>query len=261
MATEFVGTNGQDLDDMFELLAEYPGLIVGNPVNYYSPNVADLTARYVRNVGVIGPATGMYQYFPAQPSYTEVINEGGEIIKIYYPPIPASEQDLSQVFAKKGSVAAYYNYPFPTAAISPELIRDKSSTVAAGTSGSITSTHFFSFDCGGVLINTNDTIVSINVASSSLISGAIYSPLYTGNPVRRLSNLVTYRKLFTVGLRTTTTYSSGAGGSEARLRLTLVAQSSSGKLSTAPESPNQGQQSPSFDVVLRHTVSFDEGGY
>lgn len=260
MATEFYAIGEQNLDDVFELLTDYPRLTIGSQTNFFGPDRLDLAARYVRNVGPKAAEVGMLQYIPAKGGYTEVINEGGEIIEIYYPPIPAVEQDLSQVFAKKGSVAAYYNHPMASPPILSEREVHKSSIVAAGSSGNITSTQLFTFDAFGALINTGHTLTSFNVLSSSLLSGGIYSALVTSNPVRRLSNLTTYRKIFTVGLQTTTAYSGGYGSSEARLRLAIATQSSAGYASNAAASPHGNKNLAVFDVVLRHSVSAQETG-
>jgi hypothetical protein len=255
-------SNNADLDTIFELASEFPGLgSTQFTSNYFAPGNQDLASRYIQIfTSNSGPAanTGFIVNTPFIPAWTERLNEGGEVIIIEHPAIPASSNDLSALFAKKGTVWAYYNYPRAFPPPSNELTFNLDAIVS-NQSGSVVGSRLFSLDALGVILSPSVTITEVVFVSTQVISGSVYRAVSKGSLTRDPRNSVRFLQRFTIGLSTNTTYSNGAGASQARTRITMFVRASNG-LNSNDAGGLQNGANITFDVVLNHTVTFSDGG-
>lgn len=254
-------SEGVDLDSLFELISDYPNFGSGANVdtNYIAPNGVDLRNRYVWFMGTAQRNTHMIVSTPFIPARTETFNEGGEIITVNYPAIPAGEKDLSQIFARKGNVAAYYNYPYILTPPDIEIIRSFEGTVPSGT-GTLTLQQNITFNLGSVMVDPNLAVSQHVLSPFQVISGTLVSSS-VGSVVRATAGSARFGQSITFTMRTVTSYNTDGGYSEARVRVTAYAVGSNGLRSDASDSPYPAhQKTTTFDVVMRHTVRISDGG-
>jgi hypothetical protein len=253
-------SNGVDLDNLFELASDFPQFPKGTDLNMFFIGGVDLNRRYLRLFGTRRADVGIYATSSAMGAYTEYINEGGEIITINYPAVPAGQKDLAEIFCPKGYAAGYIYYPY-AAAPSPYTTYEHTINGTASGSGTLVASRLFTFDVQAVMLDQASTVTNFNLVSATLIGGSVYSALNKSGGISRPGNQVRYLQRYTVGLSTTTSYSGGYGSSEARYRLQFSVTASNGNSSTsAGTSHPTTSQIVTFDVVLYHYVSPSGGG-
>ena len=227
--------------------------------DFYTAGGATIGSRYLRRFGPKVPDVGFVDYSPAVPAYTEVLNEGGEIIKIYYPAIPAASTDISNYFSAKGSVAGYIRVPYVNKPIFPNSY-DKTITARTTGNGTLAAASMFDFEINAIMFDSTLSITEIDVYHTSFGGsggGSVYSPLTKiGGLTYAGGGAVVYRQRYQVGLSTSTSYTGGTGQSSTVLRLYVKAKGSNGVWSDSPTSNHAaGQKILVFDVILRHYIT------
>lgn len=255
--------NNVDLDSIFELASEFPQLQNSLTVsNFHAPNSADLLNRFIPSIQVESilraPDVGYIVNTPYIPAWTETLNEGGELIIIEHPAIPAGSNDLSVLLCKKGTVWGFYNYP-RISRPSPNEINITVNSTVSNQNGTLTGSNMVTFNLPGSLINVNSQIDNF-IFTYQVLSGSVYSAP-TKLSLNRLSNQVTYNQSIRVGLSTNTPYSNGYGSSQAIVRFTAHNKGNNNLYSNAVESPHLSQwKNVVFDVTLTHVVNSTGGG-
>lgn len=254
MASNYFAIDGRDLDNVFELRAEFPNMPVTQTSSNYFVGSQDFSQRYLAtlaeniNTGysVTWPAT------PYKPAWTEEINEGGEIIYIYHPAEPAQpagDRDIGTIYTPKGKIANYYNYPRNVIPAPSDNTYTVTLEKPDTESGTVTAAKLFNCRIITQVINDADPIVQLVVISNTVTGGSMYQALSVSAPTKIAPQK--WQTILTIGLSVTTPYTSGYGRGAVHAAIKYYTITASGKRSDVSFSP---YMKPPYGVV-QHTAT------
>ena len=259
MAFGYSDGDDEDLDDIFELISDLPsGAYIPNlrpATGFESSSGQDASARYYpgaipgRNVG----HEKERPYIPAQ-SYCETEPDGSQVC-IDIPAVPAGWNDLCRYFAKKGSIAPIYNYPYrpPNGGGGGHTVE---SEVSPNYNGSLGAGYVFNGYIRFAIWQSSRTITDIDLMSisgdyNSYSLGSVqYQGIESGKRI--------WRRAISVNMSAVAQVTNGFGIGSQSCTFHFRARASSGKWSNDPDNFFNTTTANNFNFT--HRVTPDSGG-